>query len=161
MRKEEAYQRGVESANSGETECPYEDNEMAKEWNRGYFIQTTLLEEQRLPTVKAVGIKGFLCKGIDGKFFFRVYSEKKDENGDKRFVDYHIAHHDLQIVLDDEDAVLNQCSEEEGVIEYDFQDDEGKQILRKSRIASLNAEFSCEVASGDRNRRGVLEETDE
>ncbi len=41
----------------------------------------------------AEGVTGFLCKSVDGEFFFRVYKE----NGE--FDDYDIRHDDLQVTI--------------------------------------------------------------
>ena len=49
---------------------------------------------------QAKGIKGFLLDSFDGNYYFRVYSENKS------FKDYLLRHCDLEITINDEDAVL-------------------------------------------------------
>jgi len=50
--------------------------------------------------IKAKGIKGIIIGGLDGTYYFRVY------DADCNFVDYDLIHSDLQVIIDDEDAVL-------------------------------------------------------
>jgi len=45
-----------------------------------------------------MGTVGYLTKGINGEYFFRVYD--KDHN----FVDYDIIHSDLKVKIQDQDA---------------------------------------------------------
>ncbi|MCJ8331110.1 MAG: hypothetical protein HRT89_16385 [Lentisphaeria bacterium] len=49
---------------------------------------------------KITKLKGILCKSFDGRFFFRV----RDANGS--FRDYTIAHSDLTIEIQDEEAFI-------------------------------------------------------
>ena len=49
---------------------------------------------------RAKGTIGFIMRGLDGEHFFRVYD--KDHN----FVDYDILHHDLQVVIIEDDATF-------------------------------------------------------
>jgi hypothetical protein len=48
----------------------------------------------------AKGVKGCIIDAFDGTYYFRVY------NADHTFTDYELHHHDLQVIIDDEDAVL-------------------------------------------------------
>jgi len=48
----------------------------------------------------ARGVKGCIIDSFDGNYYFRVY------NADHTFVDYHLRHCDLQVIIDDDDAVL-------------------------------------------------------
>ena len=59
---------------------------------------------------KLTGAKGILCKRIDGKLFFRTHT-----NGS--FRDYRIAHCDLDIEIQDEDAYAYKIGHE-WVIDY-------------------------------------------
>ncbi len=43
-------------------------------------------------------LKGFLCKSLENKFFFRTYNE------DGTYIDYEICHSDLEIQILDPDA---------------------------------------------------------
>jgi hypothetical protein len=43
-------------------------------------------------------LKGFLCKSLEDKFFFRTYNE------DGTYIDYEICHSDLEIQILDPDA---------------------------------------------------------
>jgi len=49
----------------------------------------------------AKGTKGILIKNLNGSFSFRVYNDDKSD-----FTDYKIAHHDLEIEIQDDDAVF-------------------------------------------------------
>ncbi|MFV9646149.1 MAG: hypothetical protein ACNYWU_10030 [Desulfobacterales bacterium] len=49
---------------------------------------------------KIQNLKGFLCKSLEGKFFFRTYKE------DGSFNDYEIYHSDLEIEILDTDAYI-------------------------------------------------------
>mgnify|MGYP003339478920 CR=1 FL=1 len=53
-----------------------------------------------LKTKSAKGTIGFIMRNFGGGHFFRVYD--KDHN----FVDYDILHHDLQVVILEEDATF-------------------------------------------------------
>jgi hypothetical protein len=44
-------------------------------------------------TNSAAGVRGFLIKGIDGRFFFRVYAETGT------FIDYELRHDDLEVTI--------------------------------------------------------------
>jgi hypothetical protein len=46
----------------------------------------------------AVGQEGVICRSVDGKFFFRVYTK------DFEFDDYEILHSDLRVRILDHDA---------------------------------------------------------
>jgi hypothetical protein len=46
----------------------------------------------------ANGTRGHLIKSFDGTYYFRIY------NSDYSFEDYALAHSDLTVVIDDEDA---------------------------------------------------------
>ncbi len=48
----------------------------------------------------AKGVKGFLLDSFDGNYYFRVY------DGEGGFKDYLLKHCDLEITINDEDAVL-------------------------------------------------------
>ena len=48
----------------------------------------------------ARGVKGCIIDSFDGTYYFRVY------NPDHSFVDYDLRHCDLQVIIDDDDAVL-------------------------------------------------------
>ncbi|CAG0949621.1 hypothetical protein MTYP_00113 [Methylophilaceae bacterium] len=41
----------------------------------------------------AAGVRGVLCKSLDGSFFFRVYSK------DHSFIDYALRHDDLEVTI--------------------------------------------------------------
>ncbi|HEU0203591.1 MAG TPA: hypothetical protein VFR86_24540 [Burkholderiaceae bacterium] len=41
----------------------------------------------------AAGIKGFLLRGVDGKYFFRVYRDAGE------FIDYELRHDDLEVTV--------------------------------------------------------------
>ena len=70
----------------------------------------------RTKTPKKLGkVKGFLLKSIpecEGPFF-RIYNYKNDS-----FKDYRIAHDDLQIEINDEDAYVYHDKKGELVIDY-------------------------------------------
>ena len=48
----------------------------------------------------ANGVTGVLCSRFGGGYFFRVYDV------DHNFVDYELAHTDLQVTIDDVDAAF-------------------------------------------------------
>lgn len=48
----------------------------------------------------ALGVKGFIIRGVDGEMYFRVYNEHRN------FVDYEITNHDFEVVIIDKDAAL-------------------------------------------------------
>jgi|688.fasta_scaffold887001_2 hypothetical protein len=48
----------------------------------------------------AIGVRGFLIRGLGDTFWFRVY------HPDKEFTDYDITHHDCEIVIIDPSAAL-------------------------------------------------------
>ncbi len=48
----------------------------------------------------ARGVKGCIIDSFDGNYHFRVY------NADHTFADYVLRHCDLQVIIDDDDAVL-------------------------------------------------------
>ena len=48
----------------------------------------------------AKGVRGCIIDSFDGSYYFRVY------NPDHTFVDYQLRHHDLMVIIDDDDAVL-------------------------------------------------------
>ena len=50
----------------------------------------------------AIGSRGFLIQGVDGKMWFRVYTPGNPD----AFVDYEITHHDCEIVIIDPSAAL-------------------------------------------------------
>ena len=50
----------------------------------------------------AIGQRGFLIRGVDDTFYFRVYAA----DGTNNFVDYEITHHDCEIVIIDPSAAL-------------------------------------------------------
>ena len=60
---------------------------------------------------KIQNLRGFLCKSIEGKFFFRTYNE------DGSFIDYEICHSDLEIQILDKDAYI-YASDENYCIDY-------------------------------------------
>ena len=63
----------------------------------------------------AIGVKGFILRDFYTKsVFFRVY------NKDHTFVDYDIAHNDLEVTINDESASLyrTEANPESGVIDY-------------------------------------------
>lgn len=49
---------------------------------------------------KVKKLKGFLCKSIGDRFFFRTY------NKDRTFTDYKLCHTDLEIQILDSDAYI-------------------------------------------------------
>jgi hypothetical protein len=49
---------------------------------------------------RAIGVRGFLIRGIGDELWFRVY------HPDKSFTDYDITHHDCEIVIIDPSAAL-------------------------------------------------------
>ena len=49
---------------------------------------------------KVKKLRGFLCKSINDRFFFRTYSE------DGTYTDYKICHSDLEIQILDSDAYI-------------------------------------------------------
>ena len=49
-------------------------------------------------TKSANGVEGCLIRGYDGTYYFRVY------DADHNFRDYELAHSDLTVTIDDEDA---------------------------------------------------------
>ena len=49
-------------------------------------------------TKSANGVEGCLIRGHDGTYYFRVY------DADHNFRDYELAHSDLTVTIDDEDA---------------------------------------------------------
>jgi hypothetical protein len=51
-----------------------------------------------MTATKATGVEGCLIRGVDGKYYFRVY------DADHNFVDYDLAHSDLSITITDSDA---------------------------------------------------------
>ncbi len=61
----------------------------------------------------AKGMKGCLLS-FNGNITFRVYDERDRE----KFVDYQVAHHDLDITIEDEDAYVYENKEGEPVIDY-------------------------------------------
>lgn len=46
----------------------------------------------------ANGTRGQIIKSLDGEYYFRIYSSEHN------FEDYELAHTDLTVVIDDEDA---------------------------------------------------------
>jgi len=64
--------------------------------------------------IPAFGVKGFILQNFYTKdVFFRVYNE------DKTFVDYDLAHNDLEVTIIDESASLYRMENKpEGVIDY-------------------------------------------
>ena len=49
---------------------------------------------------RAIGVRGFLIRGLEDNVWFRVY------HPDKSFTDYEITHHDCEIVIIDPSAAL-------------------------------------------------------
>ena len=49
---------------------------------------------------RAIGVRGFLIRGVGDEMWFRVY------HPDKSFTDYEITHHDCEIVIIDPSAAL-------------------------------------------------------
>ena len=63
----------------------------------------------------ADGLKGLLCRSLDGRFFFRVYDEENRE----QFTDYDLAHSDLAVTINDDDAfIYEREGEHEPVIDH-------------------------------------------
>jgi hypothetical protein len=48
----------------------------------------------------AKGVRGHIIDSFTGTYYFRVY----DNEGN--FIDYDLRHHDLTVIIDDDDAVL-------------------------------------------------------
>ncbi len=61
--------------------------------------------------MKANGIKCFLLKSIDETFFIRIY------NDDGSFIDYDIFHNDLEIIINDDNAMFVHDDEINYIIE--------------------------------------------
>jgi hypothetical protein len=65
-----------------------------------------------MKTTKAKNVSGVLCRSINGRYFFRVYSSDK-----KEFKDYDLLHSDLSITITDNEATLYE-SEEKNYIDH-------------------------------------------
>ena len=63
----------------------------------------------------AKGTKGFIIKLMEGRHVFRVYDHS---NVAEPFVDYEIAHHDLEVTITGEDAVFRRDGYGNDVIDY-------------------------------------------
>lgn len=61
---------------------------------------TVLYGKQPAKVNPADGLEGFLCRSIDGSYFFRIYHE------DGAFTDYDVRHYDLVITIHDESVFL-------------------------------------------------------
>lgn len=57
-------------------------------------------QDRSVESSSANGAHGFLLKAFDGPYFFRVYQDGSKEN----FSDFMVAHSDLEITIDDDDA---------------------------------------------------------
>jgi hypothetical protein len=64
-------------------------------------------QDPSVVSFSANAARGFLIKTLDGSFFLRVYQEGSKEN----FSDYLVAHSDLEITIDDEDAYFYRSGE--------------------------------------------------
>lgn len=53
-----------------------------------------------MKTLTAKGTKGFLLRSFNNRCIFRTYNEQGE------FKDYDILHHDLEITIDSDDALL-------------------------------------------------------
>ena len=56
-------------------------------------MQKVRYGKKRARVTPATHVKGFVCKSIDGSFFFRVYKAKG------AFTDYDIRHDDLEVTI--------------------------------------------------------------
>ena len=52
---------------------------------------------------RAIGVRGYLIRGLDGEVLFRVYTPNDPEHS---FIDYEITNHDCEVVVIDPDAAL-------------------------------------------------------
>lgn len=52
---------------------------------------------------RAIGVRGFLIRGIDNEVWFRVY---KPGDPDHSFIDYEITNYDCEVVIIDPDAAF-------------------------------------------------------
>ena len=71
----------------------------------------------------AKGTTGYIIKLMDGRHMFRVYDHS---NIDEPFVDYVIAHHDLEVTITDADAVFLRDGYGNGVLDYSKETLRGK-----------------------------------
>jgi hypothetical protein len=80
-------------------ECIYvmSDNDYHGEWLGEQIKSHFNIETLRLP---AKNLSGILIRGVDGEMIFRVY------NNDETFLDYSIAHSDLEVRIISDDATL-------------------------------------------------------
>lgn len=62
--------------------------------------------------VSAMGKRGILISDMDGKFCFRIYDDEHN------FVDYRIAHSDLVVTIQDDDAYLYEGSDGSTWLDY-------------------------------------------
>lgn len=78
------------------------------------FMTKQFLYGKRNATVtNAAGVRGFLCRTVNGHYFFRVPHE------DGTFTDYTLRHSDLEITISENElAALYHLSDEENVLEY-------------------------------------------
>jgi hypothetical protein len=63
------------------------------------------IPQKKMKPEKITNQRGFLCRSMDGKTFFRTY------NADGSFRDFDIAHHDLEIEIVDSDAYIYRTGE--------------------------------------------------
>lgn len=52
---------------------------------------------------RAIGVRGFLIRGVGDEMWFRVYHPGSTDHA---FTDYEITHHDCEVVIIDPDAAL-------------------------------------------------------
>lgn len=52
---------------------------------------------------RAIGVRGFLIRGMGDEMWFRVYTPGDPEHS---FVDYEITHHDCEVVIIDPSAAF-------------------------------------------------------
>lgn len=62
----------------------------------------------------AMGMKGCLISLFTGGVAFRVY----DKSNPEKFIDYDLAHNDLNITIEDEDAYIYEREDSDPAIDY-------------------------------------------
>ena len=75
------------------------------------MINRRIVKEQR----KAKGVRGYLIYTMNKEYVFRVYRE------DHSFTDYDIQHCDLELTINDEDAVFYEFEDGRGTLDHSYE----------------------------------------